>query len=356
MAVEGMHLQFDTILNADAVEFCPVRGLRNLLICGTYQLKESDSGGRAEDQTRVGRLYCLSVTQNLESGSEESIHGGESFRLEIPQASQLALREQSQLDCPGVFDIKFSTGPFCGGALLGHAAADGFLYTYQVVGGEEERAISLLNSVDCRGSPPHLGALALSLDWSDRVRPAPGLPAAAVSLSDGSLCVVDMRPDGGLEVRRRRRRRAVAAAVAAVLDGLGGGGWLCRCGRGGRVTSWRRGWRHGTGMRTASCTGVRDFHVCRIAVLTMRRRRRRQRRQPSRKGPPVAPKACPQRPVQRAADARGAAARGAAARGAGRRTAVARSFLRPCPRGGGRGVRQRRRRPARVGELATSSD
>jgi hypothetical protein len=35
---------FPTVLNADAIEFSPDKGLESIFVCGTYQLKEGDEG------------------------------------------------------------------------------------------------------------------------------------------------------------------------------------------------------------------------------------------------------------------------------------------------------------------------
>ena len=32
----------DTVYSADSVEWCPVEGFQDLLLCGTYQLEEKD--------------------------------------------------------------------------------------------------------------------------------------------------------------------------------------------------------------------------------------------------------------------------------------------------------------------------
>ena len=37
------HQTLDTIYNADSVEWCPIPGLQDLLLCGTYQLEDQDS-------------------------------------------------------------------------------------------------------------------------------------------------------------------------------------------------------------------------------------------------------------------------------------------------------------------------
>jgi hypothetical protein len=129
--------RFDTGLHADAVEFCPVEGLHNVLVCGTYQLQESEQGGRAEHQTRLGRLYLLRVGETGTGGEEQ---GGQ---------PQLTLHEESRLDVPGVFDIKWSGSPHTQTSILGHAAADGFLYAYAL---SQSPGVSLskLGSIDCR--------------------------------------------------------------------------------------------------------------------------------------------------------------------------------------------------------------
>ena len=79
------HASFDSVLNADAVEFCPVSGLRDLLICGTYQLKEGDEGKRADEQTRLGRLYALTVSSSHDEdpprtdGTGDEMYGSRLF-------------------------------------------------------------------------------------------------------------------------------------------------------------------------------------------------------------------------------------------------------------------------------------
>jgi hypothetical protein len=58
------------------------------------------------------------------------------------------------------------------------------------------------------------GTLALSLDWNDRIAPSTA-PSAAVSLSDGSLCIVDLRPDGGMQVCRQWQAHDLEAWITA---------------------------------------------------------------------------------------------------------------------------------------------
>jgi hypothetical protein len=38
------HNAFSSVLNADAIEFCPDEGREDFFVCGTYQLREGDEG------------------------------------------------------------------------------------------------------------------------------------------------------------------------------------------------------------------------------------------------------------------------------------------------------------------------
>lgn len=168
------------------------------MVCGTYQLEESEEGGRAEQQTRRGRLLVVKV--------QDDVAGG------------LGLKQQSALDVPGVFDIKWG-GWGLGGdraPLLGHAAADGQLYVYRI----STEGLSLAQSVDCRKDDAPPGTLALSLDWSDRRRGAregSGGGASrqvAVSMSDGTMCIVESAEGGTLHARERWKAHDLEAWIA----------------------------------------------------------------------------------------------------------------------------------------------
>lgn len=56
----------DTRYYADTVEWCPIKGFENYLVCGTYQLLEkiSTSDSQSDSNIRVGnvQLYCLDET------------------------------------------------------------------------------------------------------------------------------------------------------------------------------------------------------------------------------------------------------------------------------------------------------
>eukprot|EP00039_Didymoeca_costata_P021085 m.343368 g.343368 ORF g.343368 m.343368 type:complete len:361 (+) comp22721_c0_seq1:183-1265(+) len=169
---------FDTGLHADSAEFHPGILGKPILACGTYQLIENEEGGRAEQQTRIGRVHMLSISANFDGPVEvSSIHS---------------------LEVSGIFDLKWSNIPKQHGeprrvpeapSLLGHAAADGKLYVY--VWDEDSKQLNQIgNCSACSG-------LALSLDWNNRYTDSPPqVQQAAVSYSDGGISTINVAPDG----------------------------------------------------------------------------------------------------------------------------------------------------------------
>lgn len=215
----------------------PQEGFQNIAICGTYKLEESDKGGRAEHQTRHGRLLVIDVSTtaddgacdiasniaNTASSSNDSVSPTTTNKAQ-PHASVI-----STLDVPGVFDIKWltvlgdvsddnsdndcdgdersnstvpvdvdTTQPQLPRCVLGHAAADGMLYAYSLTmstGKDDitpETTLERFAEVDCRADDAPDGTLALSLAWNNR-NPVD----AAVSLSDGNITISRLLPSGG---------------------------------------------------------------------------------------------------------------------------------------------------------------
>ena len=190
---------FATQLHADAIEFSPEAGLQDVFVCGTYQLQAGDEGLKAEKQTRLGRLWLLKVRRGEEKGCGRAAAGaGEAGRQAAGCASWEEnpwVEEVSHLDTPGIFDIKWSA-PRGGGALLGHAAADGCLYTYSMPREAGALRFEMRGVVPCAES---VGSLALSLDWNDRGCSG-GPLQVGVSMSDGRVCVVDAGAESGLKI------------------------------------------------------------------------------------------------------------------------------------------------------------
>lgn len=111
----------DTELTADAVAWCPLRGRRHLLACGTYQLRAPASReaqsppGASGPQTRAGRLYLYS------------------FCGDRPAAP---LAEAHRRDGAAILDAKWCHVPVAGSALLGLADAGGSVELLRLVESE----------------------------------------------------------------------------------------------------------------------------------------------------------------------------------------------------------------------------
>eukprot|EP00037_Helgoeca_nana_P024119 m.254452 g.254452 ORF g.254452 m.254452 type:complete len:383 (-) comp26539_c1_seq14:2505-3653(-) len=209
----------DTGLDADAVEFCPRAGYNQWAVIGTYKLRESEAGGRAEQQSRDGTLLLVEVAEPDAPGQ------------------RVCATPTAVLKAQGIFDIKWAgaVGSESEGApILGHAAADGSLCTYTLAVGEggSEAATSdqssatadapaaptsasdqggaggdpgdassagngaaqprmrlhPLGRIDCTADGVSVGSsLSLSLDWNDR-KIGNQEPTVAVSMSDGTVC------------------------------------------------------------------------------------------------------------------------------------------------------------------------
>lgn len=115
----------DTELTADAVAWCPLRGRRHLLACGTYQLRAPGSAPASREaqsppdaagpQTRAGRLYLYS------------------FCGDRPAAP---LAEAHRRDGAAILDAKWCHVPVAGSALLGLADAGGSVELLRLVESE----------------------------------------------------------------------------------------------------------------------------------------------------------------------------------------------------------------------------
>ncbi|XP_011812779.1 PREDICTED: diphthine methyltransferase [Colobus angolensis palliatus] len=141
----------DTELTADSVEWCPLRGCRHLLACGTYQLRrpedppadpQSQGGMEVEEpRVRLGRLFLYSFNEN------NSTH---------------PLVEVQRKDTSAILDMKWCHIPVAGHALLGLADASGSIQLLRLVESEEKsHVLEPLSGVALEEQ-----RLALSLDWS----------------------------------------------------------------------------------------------------------------------------------------------------------------------------------------------
>ncbi|PBL01145.1 WD-40 repeat-containing protein [Armillaria gallica] len=150
---------FDTIYPADSVEFCPHENLHDIFVVGTYKLDQEDGDmERKTPQHRRGqcRVFRMSSGTNFE--------------------------EIQCFDLPAVLDMKWQS------STLGIADSEGniTLHQWQKTGLRQIQGIQVAESSEI---------LCLSLDWSNRRTPGTQLGSLVVSLSDGSLSI--MQPENG---------------------------------------------------------------------------------------------------------------------------------------------------------------
>lgn len=153
------HQTFDTELSADSLEWCPVTGFQDLLLCGTYQLDDSrqEDTLKTSPQVRVGRLYL----HHLDNQS-----GGRQLQL------------CNSLDMPGILDIKWSCQLMEGRPCFAIVNSVGQLRIFIV---KENMNIVMVTEeqldIDCLG---------LSLDWNNMLTPRE-VPRIVSSDSKGGI-------------------------------------------------------------------------------------------------------------------------------------------------------------------------
>ncbi|XP_067937894.1 diphthine methyltransferase-like [Watersipora subatra] len=145
---------FKTKYSADSIEWCPTDGHQTLLVCGTYQLKSSEKAA-AE---RLGCLYLF-------------------------KAEEEKLKLLDTVDCPAILDQKWcyaTTVP-----TLAVAFASGFVTLFQVKASAYSTELVKVEEIEIWKD-----AMALSLDWSNRVNQSPRVKIA-VSSSNGEIALVE---------------------------------------------------------------------------------------------------------------------------------------------------------------------
>ncbi|XP_035694319.1 diphthine methyltransferase-like isoform X2 [Branchiostoma floridae] len=186
----------DTDYSADCVEWCPVPGYHDVMVCGTYQLAQQeapssspepvcvnhimffrltcdDSGTTAAPQTRLGRLLCYHL---LTEGA-------------------VCLDEFQRTDLAAILDIKWCHTTLNECPALGIADAKGTLSVWTLQGGPDSknddasRTRSLTQQ--CEAQIVEEG-LVLSLDWSTGRQQSE--PAVITSDSKGQLTLCQLSP------------------------------------------------------------------------------------------------------------------------------------------------------------------
>ncbi|CAH1274345.1 RBBP4 [Branchiostoma lanceolatum] len=176
----------DTEYSADSVEWCPIPGYQDVMVCGTYQLAQQDfesqppsdtldeSGTTAVPQTRLGRLLCYHLL------TEDAVHLSEFQRTDLPAILDMKWCHSSLNEYPG----------------LAIADAKGILSVWTLQGRQDSENDDAGRS--CRSLTQQCEVqiveegLVLSLDWSTGRQQSE--PAVVTSDSQGQLTLCQVSP------------------------------------------------------------------------------------------------------------------------------------------------------------------
>ncbi|KAI9512577.1 WD-40 repeat-containing protein, partial [Russula earlei] len=186
----------DTVLPADSVEFCPHPDASNILVCGTYKLQDKDtqqsrpippsesqlpsSGPAAVGQVRTGQCLVYGVDSSP----------GEDIAVE----NLLFSSKIQEISLPAVLDLKWCHTTPSRRPLIAVACAEGCVDLFEW----ELEQKQLRNAGSLRVAPSHV--LCLSLDWSNRRTPTSAAGSLVVSLSDGTVSLLEPDQIGQLVV------------------------------------------------------------------------------------------------------------------------------------------------------------
>ncbi|XP_026759469.2 diphthine methyltransferase isoform X1 [Galleria mellonella] len=159
-------LKWHTGYSADSVEWCPIDGYRNVLVCGTYQLEKKDEVEQSSRQIRLGKIYLFIVNKDTTE-----------------------LCPIQTVDTSGILDQKWCYHTIQDYPVLAVVTSQGFIELYRLV---QEGTISLKLWTNLS-----LGQdiLALSVDWSTNKTPS-AEPSLVVSDSLGGITVLKLIVDG----------------------------------------------------------------------------------------------------------------------------------------------------------------
>ncbi|XP_078691350.1 diphthine methyltransferase-like isoform X1 [Branchiostoma floridae x Branchiostoma belcheri] len=172
----------DTEYSADSVEWCPVPGYQDVMVCGTYQLAQQeaqssspdDPGATCVPQTRLGRLLCYNLL------TEDAI----------------CLSEFQRTDLAAILDMKWCHSLLKEYPGLGIADAKGNLNVWTLQSRQDSKdddaGLSRSLTRQCEVQIVEEG-LVLSLDWSTG-RQQSSEPAVISSDSQGQLTLCQVPP------------------------------------------------------------------------------------------------------------------------------------------------------------------
>ncbi|XP_027708779.1 diphthine methyltransferase [Vombatus ursinus] len=173
----------DTEYSADTVEWCPLEGMSDLLVCGTYQLQalesESDmSAALPEAEPEANKLGSQGGSSIIEV-VDAYVRMGRLYLYRFNKdATDSPLTEIQRKDCAAILDMKWCSVPVAGQAVLGFVDAQGCIELLKLM--ELEKNHYTLQPLLKKDLGEH--RIALSLDWSvGQAMRATGQPLRIIS-------------------------------------------------------------------------------------------------------------------------------------------------------------------------------
>ncbi|CAG8668549.1 6395_t:CDS:10, partial [Racocetra persica] len=191
----------DTEYSADSVEFCPFEDYSQFLVCGTYQLADSEvkhteyvhedqeynDNVSSQPKRRLGRLLLYQIMNN---------------------ECSVVMNKIQQIETSAILDIKWSHQCIDDQMILALADASGKVGLYKLNQEKSQLDLIILYAVNDNDK------LCLSLDWSDRL----GLSSdrsIVLSQSDGSISVLSVDRQLGIFEKNRWMAHDFEAWIAA---------------------------------------------------------------------------------------------------------------------------------------------
>ncbi|VDB84488.1 unnamed protein product [Peniophora sp. CBMAI 1063] len=186
---------YDTVLPADAVEFCPHPAATDIFAVGTYKL--DDPPAKSDSSTGVGTPSILTPASEeppaISSGTTQTRHGKCLF-FRVNGEADGAFEPLSDFSLPAVLDMKWLHTTEDRQPVL--AIADSECNITLAEWNIEVSQVEARTSVVCGSS----NVLCLSIDWNNRRDPTSSMASLIVSLSNGKLALLRPDPVNGLSV------------------------------------------------------------------------------------------------------------------------------------------------------------
>ncbi|KIK28548.1 hypothetical protein PISMIDRAFT_587023 [Pisolithus microcarpus 441] len=189
---------YDTVLPADSVEFCPHEGSRDIFVCGTYML---------EQQQDVD--VATNPNEPLSESERSQNRWGRCLVFKVTDTKAKLCTLVQEMTSPAVLDQKWCHRSRTSTAVLGIADSEGNISVQEWQ--PQNHRFRRLQNIPCLSGD----VLCLSLDWSNRRYPSDHLGSLIVSLSDGSLCLLNPSSSDGLVVSNVWRAHDYEPWIAA---------------------------------------------------------------------------------------------------------------------------------------------